>query len=113
MTDALIKRIHDVPNHARRSLAWAQGKEMSGHQTIKIHSGPDVSFCDPHSPWQQGSNENTNGLLRPSYPNGTDCKTVTNEQLDAAADGPNRRPRETLGWRSPTEVYAETVVRTP
>ena len=70
--DALIERIHDVPDHLRRSLTWDQGREMSGHQAIKIHAGLDVYFCDPHSPWQRGSNENTNGLLRQYFPKGTD-----------------------------------------
>ena len=86
---------------------------MGGHQAIKIHAGLDMYFCDPHSPWQRGSNENTNGLLRQYFPKGTDFKNVTKEQLDAAADSLNRRPRETLGWRSPAEVYAETVAMTP
>ncbi len=86
---------------------------MAEHIRFQIDTGVRVYFCDPHSPWQRGSNENTNGLLRQYFPKGMDLSRVTAEQLHAAADGLNGRPRETLGWKKPAEVLAELVALTP
>ena len=110
--DALAARIAELPDALRRSLTWDQGKEMSQHANFTIDTGVQVYFCDPHSPWQRGSNENTNGLLRQYFPRGTDLDGVDPAQLDVVADSLNRRPRETLEWKSPAEAYAETVAMT-
>lgn len=110
--DALAARITELPDALRRSLTWDQGKEMSQHKRFTVDTGVSVYFCDPHSPWQRGSNENTNGLLRQYFPRGTDFDAVDPTRLDEVADSLNRRPRETLGWRSPAEAYAATVAMT-
>lgn len=110
--DALAARITELPDALRRSLTWDQGKEMSQHQGFTVDTGVQVFFCDPHSPWQRGSHENTNGLLRQYFPRGTDFDRVDPSRLDEVADSFNRRPRETLGWKSPGEAYAETVAMT-
>ena len=99
--DALTKTVLTLPAHLRRSLTWDQGKEMSQHRRFTIDTDVPVYFCDPHSPWQRGSNENTNGLLRQYFPKSTDLRVYTPEDLLAAAAQLNSRPRKTLDWDTP------------
>ncbi len=105
--EAITAQIIALPNHLRRSLTWDQGKEMSEHLQFTVDTGIDVYFCDPRSPWQRGSNENTNGLLRQYFPKGTDLSTHSQEQLNAVAASLNNRPRQTLEWMKPSEKLAE------
>lgn len=109
---AMTETIQTLPATLRRSLTWDQGSEMAQHLRFKIDTGVDVYFCDPRSPWQRGSNENTNGLLRQYFPKGTSLLAVTDEELRAAAAGLNGRPRETLGWKTPAEKLGEFVAST-
>jgi IS30 family transposase len=102
--DAIVASIVTLPAQLRRSLTWDQGAEMAQHVQLKITAGLPVYFCDPHSPWQRGSNENTNGLLRQYFPKGTDLARHTPEDLAAVAAALNARPRKTLGWRTPAEA---------
>ena len=112
VANALIRRVRHLPAALRRSLTWDRGLEMADHQRFTIATDVQVFFCDPRSPWQRGSNENTNGLLRQYFPKGRDLTPVTQRQLDAVAQKLNTRPRETLGWRTPAEVLASTVALT-
>jgi IS30 family transposase len=100
--DALVQAMGQVPAQLRRSLTWDQGKEMALHAEIARAPGMPVFFCDPHSPWQRPSNENTNGLLRQYFPKGSDLRVHDLGRLAAVAAELNARPRKTLGWDSPT-----------
>jgi IS30 family transposase len=109
---AMARVIQTLPEALRRTITWDQGKEMAEHLRFKIDTGIDIFFCDPHSPWQRGSNENTNGLLRQYFPKGLDLSKVTAAEVQAAADSLNGRPRETLEWNTPSEKLAELVAST-
>src|SRR5260370_37954806 len=93
-----------LPEQIRQSLTWDQGAEMAQHADLRIGTGLQVYFCDPHSPWQRGPNENTNGLLRQYFPKGTDLSQHSAEHLDFVAAQMNLRPRETLGWLRPAQA---------
>jgi IS30 family transposase len=110
--DTMLAAIAQMPKQLRRSLTWDQGSEMKSHAKITIASGLDIYFCDPHSPWQRGSNENTNGLLRQYFPKGTDLSVHSAQHLLDVAAELNDRPRKTLGWRSPHQALAELLVAT-
>ena len=109
---AIAKRIVTLPAQLRRSLTWDQGTEMAQHVRFTVDTGVAVYFCDPKSPWQRGSNENTNGLLRQYLPRTTDMSTLTQQRLNSIAHSLNGRPRQTLGWRSPSEAFSEAVAMT-
>jgi IS30 family transposase len=102
--DAIATTITALPEYLRRSLIWDQGAEMAQHAQLRIDAGIPVFFCDPHSPWQRGTNENTNGLLRQYFPKGTDLSRHSIDTLTAVAHTLNSRPRKTLGWRTPAEA---------
>jgi IS30 family transposase len=103
--------IATLPRDLVRSITWDQGKELSAHAAFTIDTGVRVYFCDPHSPWQRGSNENTNGLLRQYMPKGTDLSLHSSEDLARVAESLNNRPRETLGFMKPSEKLAELLLR--
>src|SRR3954468_13987243 len=105
--DAIASQLGGVPGQLRRSLTWDQGAELAQHARLKIDLGLQVYFCDPQSPWQRGTNENTNGLLRQYFPKGTDLARHSPDRLAAVADALNSRPGKTLGWRTPAEVLDE------
>jgi IS30 family transposase len=106
---ALIASIQTLPEQLRRSLTWDQGHEMAQHKQFTIDTGVQIYFCDPRSPWQRGSNENTNGLLRQYFPKGRSLKNVTQAQLDDVAKLLNGRPRKTLGFMTPAETLTEVL----
>jgi IS30 family transposase len=105
--DAIVDTITTLPVQLRRSLTWDQGAEMAQHAQLRIDTGLAIYFCDPQSPWQRGTNENTNGLLRQYFPKGTDLARHSRGDLDAVALALNTRPRKTLGWKSPAEALDE------
>ena len=108
--DAIARSISTLPDQLRRSLTWDQGAEMAQHAQLRVDTDLAIYFCDPHSPWQRGTNENTNGLLRQYFPKGTDLSRHEAEDLTAVATALNSRPRKTLGWRTPAEMLNDHIL---
>ena len=108
--DQMTRVIQTLPEALRRSITWDQGSEMTEHALFTVDTGIPIYFCDPHSPWQRGSNENTNGLLRQYFPKGTDLSVHGPDKLREVADSLNGRPRQTLNWMTPSEKLAEVLV---
>lgn len=102
--NAIVRSLSELPEKLRQSLTWDQGVKMAQHARLRNDSGLQIYFCDPQSPWQRGSNENTNGLLRQYFPKGTDLSQHSVRELDAVAHAMNTRPRKTLGWKTPAEI---------
>ena len=112
VVDALIKNARKLPQELYKSLTWDRGKEMAGHKRFTLATDIQVYFCDPRSPWQRGSNENTNGLLRQYLPKGIDISSYSQAKLNAVARQLNERPRKTLGYQTPAEMFSHTVAST-
>ncbi len=110
--EAMIAGLRQLPAQLTKTVTWDQGTEMSQHTQFTVDTNIDVYFCDPHSPWQRGTNENTNGLLRQYFPKGTDLSIHTQADLQAAADSLNNRPRKTLGWKTPNEALTQILATT-
>jgi IS30 family transposase len=110
MKNALANTMSTLPEQLVRSLTWDRGKEMSAHAQFRVETGIPVFFADPQSPWQRGTNENTNGLLRQYFPKGTDLSRWSAEEVEAVAHALNTRPRKTLGWRTPAEAFNEQLL---
>lgn len=110
--NALIKYARKLPDELYQSLTWDRGKEMADHKRFTLATDIQVYFCDPHHPWQRGSNENTNGLLRQSLPKGTDLSTHSQEKLNAIARRLNERPRKTLNYETPAQQFSQLVAYT-
>lgn len=108
---AIVRSMAKLPEQLRQSLTWDQGAEMAQHAELRIDTGLRIYFCDPQSPWQRGSNENTNGLLRQYFPKGTDLSRHTDKELDAVAHALNTRPRKTLDWKTPAEILDQFLAR--
>ena len=111
--DAMVEAIGSLPANLRRTLTWDQGREMSNHVQIAAVTELDIYFCDPHSPWQRGTNENTNGLLRQYFPKATDLSGYHRDYLDFVATQLNRRPRKRLSWRTPAETLDQLLSTPP
>jgi transposase, IS30 family len=111
--DAIVEAMRELPEHLRRSLTWDQGSEMARHAEITLDADLPVYFCDPASPWQRGSNENTNGLLRQYFAKGTDLSVFPKDYLDYVAAQLNRRPRKTLGWKRPAVALNDLLSAPP
>jgi IS30 family transposase len=109
---AIADAITTLPEQLRRTLTWDQGAEMAQHAQLRIDTGLPIYFCDPQSPWQRGTNENTNGLLRQYFPKGTDLARHSVDDLAAIGQALNSRPRKTLGRRTPAEVLNESLTTT-
>ncbi len=107
--DAITATIIEPPAPLRRSLTWDQGAEMAQHALLRVETGLDICFCDPQSPWQRGSNGNTNGLLRQYFPRGADLSLHGADELSALAHALNTRPRRALGWRTPAEAFGDVL----
>jgi len=112
VVNALIKNARKLPQELYKSLTWDRGKEMAGHKRFTLATDIQVYFCDPRSPWQRGSNENTNGLLRQYLPKGIDISSYSQAKLNAVARQLNERPRKTLGYQTPAEMFSHTVAST-
>jgi IS30 family transposase len=112
VVNALIKNARKQPQELYKSLTWDRGKEMAGHKRFTLVTDIQVYFCDPQSPWQRGSNENTNGLLRQYLPKGIDISCYSQAKLNAVARQLNERPRKTLGLQTPAEMFSQTVAST-
>ena len=113
VSTALINAVGPIPAPLRRSLTWDQGSEMGCHGDLSLATGTPVFFCDPASPWQRGSNENTNGLLRQYFPKGADLRSLAADELAAVAAELNGRPRKTLGWQTPAAHLERLLGRSP
>ena len=112
VTNALIKNARKLPQELYKSLTWDRGKEMADHQRFTLATDIKVYFCDPHNPWQRGTNENTNGLLRQYFPKGIDLSAYSQAKLNAVARKLNERPRKTLNYETPAERFSQTVAST-
>ena len=109
--EAIVAKMAGLPAILRQTLTWDQGKEMANHAAIAAATELDIYFCDPHSPWQRGTNENTNGLLRQYFAKGTDLSVFPADYLDYVASKLNRRPRQTLDWKTPAEALDELLCK--
>jgi IS30 family transposase len=108
--DAITRTITTLPEQLRRSPTWDQGAELAQHACLKIDAGMQIYFCDPHSPWQRGTNENTNGLLCQYFPKGTDLSMHSAGEIAAVATALNSRPRKTLDWKTPAEALDQLLL---